>query len=133
MFFGRGAKVVENYSGLDAGEAAGGIDFENAGHVFGEIEDDGDIAALTGEGGAGAAAEEWGSVLAAKGHGGDDIVGISGKNDADGDLAVVGAVGGVEGAGAGIEADVAAEVGAEGIGEGVSVEVVGHVWPYLSG
>jgi hypothetical protein len=34
VLFGGGAKRVEDYSGLDAGDAAGGIDFEDARHVF---------------------------------------------------------------------------------------------------
>ena len=44
--------------------------------------------------------------FAAEGDGGEDVVGVAGKNDADRDLAVVGAVGGVEGAAAVVEANV---------------------------
>ena len=68
-------------------------------HVLGEVENDGDVAALAGERGAAAAAEQRRAEFAADGDGGEDVVGIVGKNDADGNLAVVGAVGGVEGAG----------------------------------
>ena len=59
MFFGGVAEVVENDAGLHAGDAAGGIDLENPRHVLGEVEDDGDVAALAGERGAAAAAEQW--------------------------------------------------------------------------
>jgi hypothetical protein len=48
VLFGGGAESVEDDSGLYAGDAAGGIDFENARHVLGEIENDGDVAALAG-------------------------------------------------------------------------------------
>ncbi len=50
MFFGGVAEVVEDNSGLNAGDAAFGIDFENARHVLGEIQHDGDVAALAGQG-----------------------------------------------------------------------------------
>jgi hypothetical protein len=48
MFFGGGPEMVEDDSGLDAGDAAGGIDFEDTVHVLREIEDYRDIAALSG-------------------------------------------------------------------------------------
>ena len=50
---------------------------------------------------------------AAGGEGGFDIGGVAGQDDADGKLAVVGSVSGVEGAGAEVEEDVAAECGFE--------------------
>jgi hypothetical protein len=59
-------RCVEHDSGLYAGDAAGGIDFENPRHVLGKIEDDGDVAALAGERRAGAAAEERRAELAAE-------------------------------------------------------------------
>jgi hypothetical protein len=63
-------KRVEHDSGLHAGDAAGGIDFENPRHVLGKIENDGDIAALSGERGATAAAEKRRAELAAESDGG---------------------------------------------------------------
>ena len=63
--------------------------------------------------------------------GGDDVGFVAGDDDADGDVAVVGAVGGVEGFGGGVEADFAADGGAElllegvGLGEGVVYASVG--------
>ena len=81
-----------------------GVDGVHAVHVFGEVEDDGGVAALAGEGGAGSAGEE-GSVDGAAGcDGGDDVGFVAGDDDADGDVAIVGAVGGVEGFGGGVEA-----------------------------
>jgi hypothetical protein len=124
IFFGGVAESVEHNSGLDAGDAARGIDFENVRHVAGEIEDDGDVAALAGERCASSTAEQGRSEFAADGNRGENVIDVAGENDADGDLAVVGAVGCVEGAGAGVEADIfmnpvtdsAAEAGAESFG-----------------
>lgn len=61
----------------------------------------------------------------AEGDGGDDVGFVEREDYADGDVAVVGGVGGVEGFGGGVEADLAADGGAEallqlvGKGEGV--------------
>src|SRR5580698_2420064 len=87
VLFGGGSEMVEHDSGLHAGDAAGGIDFENPGHVFGEIENDGDIAALAGERGASSAAKQRRAEFAAARNCRENIVGISGEHDADGDLA----------------------------------------------
>jgi hypothetical protein len=116
VLFGGGAESVEDDSGLHAGDAAGGIDFENARHVLGEIENDGDVAALAGERGAAAAAEQRRAELAAERDRCKNVVGIAWEHDADGDLAVVGAVGGVESAGAAIEPDFTANLGAQSLG-----------------
>src|SRR5690242_10511040 len=116
MFLGGVAKVVEYDSGLDAGDAAGGIDLEDAMHVAGEIENDRDIAALAGERGSAAAAEKRGAEFAAHGNRGKDIVGIAGKNHANRHLAIIRPVGGVEGAAAVIEADVTVNLRAQGFG-----------------
>jgi hypothetical protein len=112
VLFGGGSQVVEHDSGLYSGDAAFGIDFENPRHVPGKIEDDGDVAALSGERSAGAAAEQWRAELAAERDGGHDIVGVAGQHYADGDLAVVGAIGGIEGAGAAVESDTIANFAA---------------------
>jgi hypothetical protein len=117
MFFGGGAQMVKNDSGLHAGDAADGIDFENLRHVPGEIENDGDVAALSGERGAAATAEKRSSELAANLDCGDHIIRVAGKHNADRHLAIVGAVGGVEGAGAAVEADFTSDLGAQSFGK----------------
>jgi hypothetical protein len=121
MFLGNVAEVIENDAGLDAGDAAVRIDLEDARHVFREVEDDGDVAALSGERGAAAAAEHGSVEVAAEGECGEDVIGIVGENYADGNLAVVGSVGRVEGAGAIVEPNVscqsAAKLFAQGLGE----------------
>jgi len=96
MFFGGIAQIIENDSGLYSGNSPGGIDLKDPGHVLAEIENYGDIAALSGERRAAAAAEYGCAIFVGQGDGGDDVVGIARNNYSDGDLAVVGAIGGVE-------------------------------------
>ncbi len=126
VFFGGGAEMVEHDSGLYAGDAAGGVDFENPRHVLGEIEDDGDVAALSGERGAAAAAEQRRAELAAERDRGLNIVGIAREHHSDGHLAVVGAVGGVESAGAAVEADFTTNLCAESFCQGRGVNLRGR-------
>ena len=69
---------------------------------------------------------------------GDDVIGVAGKDHTNRDLAIVGAVGGIKGAAAGIETDVAADVAAQGLvqrggvhqgargGAGNGYVVIGH-------
>jgi len=117
MFFGGVAEVVEDDARLYACDAAGGIDLEDARHVLREIEYDGDVAALAGEGGASAATKQRGGEFAAEGDCGEDVVGVVRENYADGDLTVVGAIGGVKGAGAVVEADFATNLFTQSLGE----------------
>ncbi len=130
-FFCGVADAVEDDAGLDVDGAGVGVDGAHVVHVLREVEDDGDVAALAGERGAGSAGEDGGVEGAADGDGGDDVGFVAWDDDADGDVAVVGAVGGVEGVGGGVEADFAADVGAElllefgGLGEGVVCASVG--------
>jgi hypothetical protein len=105
VFFGSGAEMVEHNPWFDASDAADGIDFQDPRHVLGKIEDDGDVAALAGEGCASTAAEQWRAEIAAEANRGENIVGIAGKHNANRNLAIVGAVGGVESASAAIEPD----------------------------
>jgi hypothetical protein len=103
------AETVEHDAGLHLDRALDGVDGRHAVHVFGEVEDDRGVAALPGERRSGPAGEEGGVELAAEVDGGDDVGFVAGDDEADGNLAVVGRVGGVEGAGGGIEADFAAD------------------------
>ena len=101
---------VEDDAGLNTGELMFGIDLEDLVHVLGEIEDDGDVAALSGETGSSAAREDGSAVFSAQGDGGDDVCFVAGDDQADGDLAVVRRVGGVHGAASAVEADFAAHL-----------------------
>ena len=126
MLLGGGAKMVEDYSRLHARDAALGIDLEDVRHVLREIEDDGHVAALAGEGSSASAGEERSVMVAAEGDGGEDVFFVARDDYADRDLAVVGAVGRVESAGAGVEADFSAEMAVESGFEGRGVDVSGR-------
>ncbi len=97
-FFCCVAHAVEDDAGLDVDGLLGGVDFAHFVHVFREVEDDGEVGALSGEGGSGSASEDRRFEFAAESEGGDDVVFVEWNDDADGDVAVVGGVGGVEGA-----------------------------------
>ena len=125
------AEAVENDAGLDAGELVCGVERFERVHPARIVEDDGDIGGLAGERGAGSARKDGGSGGAAGGDGGFDVGCVARVEDADGKLAVVGGVGGVERARAAIEENVAAEGGAEARlelavgGEGLMIERLG--------
>jgi hypothetical protein len=114
--------MVEHDSGLYAGGAAGGIDFENPRHVLGKIEDDGDVAALAGKRSAAATAKKRRAEFAAEGDGGFDVGGVARKHDADRDLAIVGPIGRIESTGTGVEANVPADFVAHGFGKSEGVD-----------
>ena len=109
MFFGGVAEMIEHDAGLHACDAARGIDLEDARHVLGKVQHHRNIAALTGQRRAATTAEQGRAEFAAHGNGGENIVRVMGKDYADGDLAVVGTVGGVERTAAVVEANLATE------------------------
>jgi hypothetical protein len=113
MFLGGVAEMIEDDSGLDAGDAALGIKLEDLRHVFRKVEDYGEVAALSRERRASSTAEHGCIVLAGDGDGGDDIIGISGNNHTDWNLPVIGSVGCIESTAAIIEADLAADLAAQ--------------------
>jgi hypothetical protein len=104
VLFRGGAEIIEHYSGLHAGNAAGGIDFKNPCHVFGEIENDGDVATLAGERCTPTAAEQRRAKLAAQRDCGANVIGIAWEHHADRNLPVVGTIRSVESAASTIEA-----------------------------
>ena len=63
--------------------------------------------------GSATATENGSAIFASEGDGGDYVVSIPRKDYADGDLTIVGSVGGVEGASAVVETNFAADVAAE--------------------
>ena len=111
MEFGGLAKAVEDDARLDACKLCGWIDGGEGVHVTGIVEDHGHVGALAGQAGSSAARQHGGACGTAGSQGGFDVGGIAGQDDADGELAVVGGIGSVEGAGAEVELDVAAEGG----------------------
>jgi hypothetical protein len=129
-FLCRFADAVEDDAGLDVDGASDGINGTHFVHVLREVEDDGGVGALTCERGTGSASEDGSVEAAADFYCGDDVFFIEGKDETDGDVAIVGGVGGVESAGTGVEADFAADFFAEsgfelgGGGEGIAVTCV---------
>src|SRR5579863_6274148 len=121
ILFSRVAEMVEDDSGLDAGDAALGIDLENLRHVLRKIEDDGDVAELSGKRGSGAAAKKRSAELAARGDRHENVVGIAREDDSDGYLAVVRSVGRIESAAAVVEADISPHFRAESISQPRSI------------
>src|ERR1700757_4581202 len=86
------AQRVEYQSRLDASVSLRGIELENLIHVFGEIQDYGDVARLPGQASTRPARKDGSTELCACGDLGHHIGGIARDNEADWDLAVVGCV-----------------------------------------
>jgi hypothetical protein len=55
VFLGGAAQSIKDHAGLNPRDALRGIDFEDAGHVFRKIENDGGVTTLSGKRGAAAA------------------------------------------------------------------------------
>ncbi len=106
--FGGIAQPVEHDARLNPRELSRRIQFQNRVHVFGEVHDHGHIAALSGKTGPASPGKNRCAQFPAGGHRGRDIRLIQGQNQANRHLAVVGSVGGVQGAGSLVEADLAA-------------------------
>src|SRR5579864_8499680 len=106
MLFRSIAQAVKDDSRLYTSDAARGIDLDYAVHIAGKIENDGYVAALSGERSASAAAEQRRAEFAAERNRGENVIVVARQDDANGHLTIVGAVGRVESAGAAVEADI---------------------------
>ena len=138
---GRGAQHVEDHARLDPGEPALRVHCQHPVEVLREVDHDGDVAALPGQAGAAAAGQHRHPGLAAARHRGDHVLGAPGNDHADRHLPVVGGVGGVRAAAAGVEADLAPhhlpQRGGEALGAGGAAaragrghwELAGHLSP----
>jgi hypothetical protein len=113
MPLGGVAKIVENNAGLNPGNTPRRIDFQDLVHVLRKIQDHSDVAALAGERGTAAAAQNGSAKFTRQRNCGDDIIYVAWEDNTDRDLAIVGTVGGVQSAAAGIEADFTAKVAAQ--------------------
>ena len=101
----RGAKLVEHEAGLHACPSFLRIDLEHAVQMFGEVDDDGDVAALTGERRAAAARENRRAEPAGDLDRRDDVFLGFRNDDADGNLTIVRSVGRIQCARAVVETD----------------------------
>ena len=118
------AQVVEDDARLHHRSTGRRIEGHDLVQVLGAVDDDGDVAALPGQAGAAAARQERRPKSPALFDGGDDVVDGARDDDADGNLAVVRAVGGVERPVTRVEADLAADSRAQGGFEGDCVDIL---------
>jgi hypothetical protein len=128
MRLGRIAQRVEHAAWLHVRALLLGVERDDAVEILRAIDDDGDVAALSGEAGAGAAREHRRTLRAARGDRRDDVLDRARHDDADRHLAVERAVGRVERAAAAVEAHfrrgVATQLRGERVG-GLAIEGAG--------
>ena len=109
MALRRDPQRVEDDARLNAREPLPGSISRIRFMYFVKSKHDRDVAALAGEARAGAARQHRRAELPAGGHRRDHVVGVARNDEADRNLAVVRAVGGVQRAAAAVEADFAAD------------------------
>ena len=107
------AKPVEHQTRLHAREAALGVEPKQLVEVLGAVDDQGHVAALTGQRRAGAARDDGRAVLSRGRHRLDHVAQRARDHHSDGHLAIVRGVGRVERAAAVVEAHLAAQPGLE--------------------
>jgi hypothetical protein len=117
MFFCSATQMIQDDAGLHTGDALRGINFKDLCHVLREIEHHGDVAALAGKRSSAAPAEDWCSELTCKCDSGDNVIDVAWENNSDRDLAVIGTVGSVESATAGVKADLSVNFALQGSGK----------------
>ena len=108
VLFGFNSQRIEYDSRLDSSAVGCGIEFDDGVHVLREVDDDGNVTGLAGDAGSTTAGQDGGAELAAGGDGGDYVGRISRDDQADGNLAVVRRVGGIERAGRVVETNFSA-------------------------
>ena len=102
-----------DHAGLDVSDARAGVDRYHAIHVLREIEHERRVARLSGEAGAAAAREYRDRVFARQRERRDHVALVPRNHDADGHLAIVRRIGGVDRASAGVEAHFAFDLARE--------------------
>jgi hypothetical protein len=113
MAFGPVAQNVEHDAGLYDGIALARVKLQDLVHVLAEIEHHGNVAALPGQARPRSSRQNGSPELSRGCEGGDNVVGVSGYNQANGNLPVIRRVGRVEGSAPSIEADLSANVFAQ--------------------
>jgi hypothetical protein len=102
------AQDVKHHPGLHAGISLARIELQDLVHVLAEIEHHGDVTALSSQARPGSSRQDGRPKLSGGRDGRDNVVGVSGYDQANGDLTVVRRVGRVERSAPGIEADLSA-------------------------
>ena len=103
VLFGRAAELIADHSGLDPRDSFRRIQFQDAVHVLGEIQNDRHIAALSGEAGSATASQNRNFIFPAGANRLNHIFDITGYHHADWHMAVKGEIGCVQRTAAGIE------------------------------
>src|SRR5439155_23216245 len=105
---------VKDDSGRQPSDAALCIDLQKLRHVLGEIQHDGNIAALASKRSSAAAAQDGRAEFPRQRNSRDYIISVAGQHDSDWHLTIIRPVGGVERAAARVEAHFAAKMPAQG-------------------
>jgi len=113
MLFGFGAEVIQDYPWLNPGDAALGIDFEDARHVLREIEHDRYVAALTRERSASTAGQQRSAMFAAQGDRSNNVLSIAWDDYSDRNLAIVRTVGRIERAAGGVKTNFSTQMASQ--------------------
>jgi hypothetical protein len=116
------AQMVEHHAGLDAGGFGCGIQIQDVAHVFGDVEEDGEVDGLTGHPGAAAAQHDGRVETAAALDRRRHVTGVARDHHPDRHLPVIAGGGGVHGAIGGVEADFPAHVAAQVPGESFDID-----------
>src|SRR5204863_7715161 len=117
-------ELVADDAGLHASRPAFGIGFEDLAHELRVIEDDGDIARLTGQARPASPRQDRGIVLAAGGNHRLDVARVAWQDDADRRLTVVRAVVRVDRAMPRVEAHLAPHLALEALPQGAKIDVI---------
>ena len=107
------AKIVKDYSGLDARNAARGIDFQDVRHVLRKIKHNGSVTTLSRERRASTARQQRSVMLTTQRDSGEHIFFIARNYHADRHLPVIGAIGCVDGTAARVKTNLSTKVAAE--------------------
>ena len=101
------AQCIEHHAWLDTGKPPAGIDLEDLIHVLGEVQHDGDIAALSRKARARPSSQHRGIEFPARRHCRNHVFRIARDHEANRNLAVIRPVRRVEGAAPAIETHLA--------------------------
>ena len=113
VLLGRAAEEIEDAARLHSRALVCGIEFEDVAHELGEVQDNGDVAALAGQAGATAAPEHGGAVPAGGRDCLDNVFLVPRDDDADRHLPVIRGVRRIQCTAPVIEAHLTADLAAE--------------------
>ena len=113
MLLRRASQVVEDDARLHPGGPGERVDLQDPRHVPPGVEHDGDVARLAGQARPRTAGQDRRVVVGAHAQGSHYVLVVEREDDPEWHLPIVGGVGGVDGPGGAVEADLAADRGPE--------------------